>query len=1650
MPTLALRLLLLCCLVLNAGATTQVVTSLANLTNATLSGGVWLVQTNLSFHASLLVNSTGNKTLTLIGDPVICRGMCVLDALQKSGHFVVLPGNTLVLQNLALVNSTRGKVSGSGLLSEPCLGGPTFPNILLPPSVVSDPNDYLENNYHNTVCTPNAYFSVSGNGHYNYGQGLIDCSRYLCGAVIVGEQASLQVSGCLFANNTGVTQGSYEARGGAISILASSTGGFSIANTVFFNNQAVRTAGYNTAGGGAISLDQPWLMVNLPKGPMSIANCTFVGNSAHVGGALDGTLSYGLLTVSQSTFTQNVANAIPFQSTGFGGAVKLGSHYGDRPFHGASSDHGTDVVFEQHAHYVFDTCTFTGNSAVVAIKGQGVLVPKGGAIAVLQGGHGVTVTNSVFTNNSAAQGGAVYQNGNSLMNLNYLNTINPGAEAAAAPENVKYSTDYFAISAGQDYYSLAPVGWASTYMVTLSGCNFTGNTAVTVLDSATGGRGGAVFMSCGLTYAVNSSFIGNAATLTAGYTSFGGAVAVSDGCQSIDVVTFLDSNFTCANCLFDSNTAVNGGGAVATISAVGAQTRAMVLSFTGGTIRNHAAAQGGAVYLSGADASVTFSGVSLTGNRATVGGAVYTAGNVTIANCVLTGNAAGNGSVVAVASGGSLSYASTSVSGNAAAQYGTTFVAANPGAVAFAASAAFSANTAQAGGIVFYDTTNASSLAVPAGGSAQSTGNYGPVRATVPSSASLLVNGVSPSLGTPAYVTTKSNTAVNLTFTLTDAFGQAVVYWADAAFDVACSSFRTATAASAGTCPAGTVGGAAHTSYFGGVASLQPLVTGAIGSSMLLTATLQSPSVPALLPPGLVYSVNVTVAPCLALETFDTPSLRCVCAAGTFLSGTGTASSCVACAPGSYMPLPGATSCLPCSANTYQPQLGATACLACPDMKATSPPTSSVVLNCSCPYGMFASYDDAVTTFACLPCPPGALCSGALSPSGPTAPPLALDGYWHADNDTSVFYDCDDGVCLAEEFGVWPNCREGHTGLVCAECIPDWRIVDGFCQSCEGQESLAAWPAAKREALAACLGVIAVLIAIPILWWPLFLNVVAEWKQRLGRLAARLKRGGAPAEEEQEEVQKAEDDGLGAGASHHREAGTFALVLGLLSFFAEPLALVVESLQIVSSFKSTTRVPWPLTYRRYVGRLSIINFNFLHLPKSACATPETNLYGEFDGITLSITAILLFIALAWALGLALNLLVLRRGPDVVADYNRRTLAHALLVMQLAYAPLAETIIGVFSCRSIAGSHWLTKEAKLECYVPEHNKYRALGAFWATIYVAGIPAAFLAVLHYYRIPAAAAHLRQVALLRQTVDTAWQRGVKQPEGVNTSKVTPTNISPEHVDALYFGLIHGREAPNQAELASGAVEVSRGVAAVKEEAPMPDLFSHAVGTGSNLDELHKKRLYAVMRWGRKNVHVMHYSWHELQPEEDLRRPGAEEACGELFEHFYPVRWYYKLFETAVKLVLTSVLLFIAPGTAAQILAGVLITFLVLIIYLRMLPYAVKAVRRIAYACNLVIFLLMLLALGLKANVSVGNGRRSDLFYSACVGLVIYALFAAPVVITLNSGIMILVKHNVKHRMHRRLNIPGLKKTKHLELTGEEGAGGGEAGAKYDAAHV
>ena len=53
------------------------------------------------------------------------------------------------------------------------------------------------------------------------------------------------------------------------------------------------------------------------------------------------------------------------------------------------------------------------------------------------------------------------------------------------------------------------------------------------------------------------------------------------------------------------------------------------------------------------------------------------------------------------------------------------------------------------------------------------------------------------------------------------------------------------------------------------------------------------------------------------------------------------------------------------------------------------------------------------------------------------------------------------------------------------------------------------------------------------------------------------------------------------------------------------------------------------------------------------------------------------------------------------------------------------------------------------------------------------------------------------------------------------------------------------------------------------------------------------------------------------------AKHKVGFLFEHYSPSCWYWEVVELGRKLALTSVLALIAPGSAGQVLVGLLIAF-------------------------------------------------------------------------------------------------------------------------------
>ena len=83
------------------------------------------------------------------------------------------------------------------------------------------------------------------------------------------------------------------------------------------------------------------------------------------------------------------------------------------------------------------------------------------------------------------------------------------------------------------------------------------------------------------------------------------------------------------------------------------------------------------------------------------------------------------------------------------------------------------------------------------------------------------------------------------------------------------------------------------------------------------------------------------------------------------------------------------------------------------------------------------------------------------------------------------------------------------------------------------------------------------------------------------------------------------------------------------------------------------------------------------------------------------------------------------------------------------------------------------------------------------------------------------------------------------------------------------------------------------------------------------------------------------------------------------YRVRaWQWESMELVRKLCLTSILALIAPGSAGQIVVGLLMAFALLIANLKVKPYAVDALNGVNQIVQLNLFFVLLVALLLKAR--------------------------------------------------------------------------------------
>ena len=244
-----------------------------------------------------------------------------------------------------------------------------------------------------------------------------------------------------------------------------------------------------------------------------------------------------------------------------------------------------------------------------------------------------------------------------------------------------------------------------------------------------------------------------------------------------------------------------------------------------------------------------------------------------------------------------------------------------------------------------------------------------------------------------------------------------------------------------------------------------------------------------------------------------------------------------------------------------------------------------------------------------------------------------------------------------------------------------------------------------------------------------------------------------------------------------------------------------------------------------MGRVNIINFNLLTLPRTACLNPSPSFYRQFQGYTLGLAAAIAGIGALWAFGafMVAPVTLHRASPaereDRLARFGSTCLARALLVLYLVrplrcsecigastaphaqvYPGVSVTIFSMFSCTTLgSGASYLDADMRIKCYDRTHWRYIGGAIAWLAVVPLGVPAFFVWLLRRFRVPQMALLLTDSAWLRETVKLAWQEGMAQP-AVDVGQLYTDNITTAHLEGLVAFFLRDASAEQAAAIAMG----------------------------------------------------------------------------------------------------------------------------------------------------------------------------------------------------------------------------------------------------------
>ena len=367
------------------------------------------------------------------------------------------------------------------------------------------------------------------------------------------------------------------------------------------------------------------------------------------------------------------------------------------------------------------------------------------------------------------------------------------------------------------------------------------------------------------------------------------------------------------------------------------------------------------------------------------------------------------------------------------------------------------------------------------------------------------------------------------------------------------------------------------------------------------------------------------------------------------------------------------------------------------------------------------------------------------------------------------------------------------------------------------------------------------------------------------------------------------------------------------------------------------------------------------------------------------------------------------------------------------------IFAVFSCTELDGEWYLDADLRLTCYNAQHWRYIGGAIAWLFLVPLGIPACFICLLYRFKVPQMAALLTDNAWLREAAKLAWAEGLAQPPGA--SLLTVESINTLHLEALHAFFLENASLEAAAEILAGTrapaiagkeekvVATSRLTAAktyvlraLKSIAGIKYKADEQLSVKCTPTEGPERRAFllaTLLHFTRTSgdLSVPPMFWYKpdeveavaltaLAPDAAPHASGVrcadvpelvETALKELSFLFAAYRmdcWYWEVVELIRKLALTSILALIAPGSAGQVVCGLLIAFVTLLATMGYTPYVHPSLNMVAKATQLNLFFLLLVALLLKVNL---DGKGDSHFFSGIVSVLCVLPVAMPALLRL-----------------------------------------------------